>query len=250
MTRILIAFFLLAQPVLALADVTVSWNANIESDLAGYRVYYGTAPNFYERSVYVGNVTSVILPVCGDSASDYFYAVTAIDFAGNESGFSEEVSLFIADVVTCGYEPELNGGVDTRFTAKQNVSLVYDEPTVPTPDSAANWVNDWDVLDVTVDGAFVDWGDWNAEHTYSIMLVGAAREVVFQISDSYYPDNSGFLKISVFGESTTVNSNIFADGRETRVFIPEGEVVTVQVSGTYIYWGTENKKSDAEYRVQ
>jgi len=76
------------------ADITATWNANSESDLAGYKVYYGTQSGNYSQSVDVGNTTSSTITI-QDSDKTYFFAVTAYDNAGNESGFSQEVSLFI-----------------------------------------------------------------------------------------------------------------------------------------------------------
>ncbi len=69
----------------------VSWDANTEPDLAGYRVYWGKKSRFYDQSGFVGNVTSWSVGnlIVG---REYFFAVTASDFSGNESGFSAEVS--------------------------------------------------------------------------------------------------------------------------------------------------------------
>jgi hypothetical protein len=39
-------------------DVTVAWDANSESDLAGYKFYYGTSSGNYTFSEDVGNTTS------------------------------------------------------------------------------------------------------------------------------------------------------------------------------------------------
>jgi hypothetical protein len=75
------------------AVVDLSWSANGEADLAGYRLYRSTSSGggFVE-------VSSGLLS--GTSASDatvvngttYFYVITAEDTSGNESGFSAEVS--------------------------------------------------------------------------------------------------------------------------------------------------------------
>lgn len=72
---------------------TLSWNPNAESDVAGYRIYYGTAPGTYEQSKGQGvpasepsyTVTGLV------SGARYYFAVTAFDSAGNESDYSPEV---------------------------------------------------------------------------------------------------------------------------------------------------------------
>ena len=44
--------------VAAAQSATLAWNANTESDLAGYRVEYGTVSGSPSTTVDVGNVTS------------------------------------------------------------------------------------------------------------------------------------------------------------------------------------------------
>ena len=74
--------------------LTVSWNPNSEEDLAGYRVYYGTASRRYTNVIDVGNHT--YQEISGlKSGVRYYFAVTAYDLAGNESDFSEEVSAVL-----------------------------------------------------------------------------------------------------------------------------------------------------------
>jgi len=90
-----------APHVLA-ASATVTWNANSESDLAGYKIYYGTSPRTgtdpktctlcgYSNSVNAGNVTSYNLSSLTDGLT-YYFSVSAYDTSGNESSFSTEVS--------------------------------------------------------------------------------------------------------------------------------------------------------------
>src|SRR5256885_2610948 len=63
--------------------------------LAGYRVYFGTAPGTYLQSlgqgISVGNVTAYTLTGLA-SGSQYYFAVTAFDTVGVESPYSNEVS--------------------------------------------------------------------------------------------------------------------------------------------------------------
>ncbi|WP_447979345.1 BACON domain-containing protein [Candidatus Nitrospira bockiana] len=82
----------LTAPQSGTAELT--WNANTASDLAGYRVYMGTAPGTYGSPTDVGNVTSHkvvgLLP-----GTTFYFAVTAYDKSGNESSYSNEVSKSI-----------------------------------------------------------------------------------------------------------------------------------------------------------
>jgi hypothetical protein len=86
---IMIFLFFVSNSVFA-ASLNVTWDVNKESDVLGYRVYYGTAPHSYRFSVDVGRETQCeILGVVEDMR--YYVAVTAIDYSGNESVYSREV---------------------------------------------------------------------------------------------------------------------------------------------------------------
>jgi chitodextrinase len=72
----------------------LAWDASTSPNVAGYRVYHGTAPRTYLQApgqgINVGNVTTHT--VTGLSrGTRYFFTVTAIDASNNESVFSNEV---------------------------------------------------------------------------------------------------------------------------------------------------------------
>ena len=73
------------------ASFTLAWDPNQEPDLAGYKLYYGTSSGSYQHSLDVGNVTQYTLGGLRDGVT-YYFAATAYDTAGNESGYSNEVS--------------------------------------------------------------------------------------------------------------------------------------------------------------
>ncbi len=104
-----IAFFFVAggvTPVIA-EDVELAWDANTDVDLWGYRVYRtltpgshvlagvsGTSPHLIDFVACGPNDTScagyweLLLP----DSTTFYWVVTAVDNAGNESGKSNEVS--------------------------------------------------------------------------------------------------------------------------------------------------------------
>ena len=85
------------------AEVTFEWDANTESDLAGYRLYQSTTSN--GQVLGVGAISITCPPLepkdCtqythkGLSDGTFYWKATAFDVDGNESDFSEEVSLSI-----------------------------------------------------------------------------------------------------------------------------------------------------------
>jgi hypothetical protein len=76
------------------SPTTITWAANTENDLAGYRVYVGTSPGSYDTSIDVGKVTSYSLASL-KSGVTYYFTVTAYDTSGNESIRAVEVSKSI-----------------------------------------------------------------------------------------------------------------------------------------------------------
>ena len=94
------------------AQATLSWNPNSESDLAGYKIYYGNASRTYTTDIDVGNVTSYTIYelIEGDT---YFFAATAYDFSGNESSYSNEVSYVVPDIAPSPPTGLILSGVNT-----------------------------------------------------------------------------------------------------------------------------------------
>ncbi len=91
-------------------QLSLTWTANSEADIAGYKVYWGTINNYpYENSIDAGNVTSYTIN--GLLSETYFATVTAYDnnadtvaddpntivnekqCAGNESWYAKPVSV-------------------------------------------------------------------------------------------------------------------------------------------------------------
>ena len=88
-----------AAPSAVLADgaVRLAWNPVAEPNVSGYRVYYGTASRTYQQPFGQGLASSATTyTVSGlPGARRYFFAVTATNSLGKESGYSSEVFLDI-----------------------------------------------------------------------------------------------------------------------------------------------------------
>ena len=79
------------------ADVTLQWDANIESDLAGYYVYQaeriGDKTTAWQR-ITPDLVTEPTFIVTGLDEANYAWLVTAIDTEANESFVSNMVERY------------------------------------------------------------------------------------------------------------------------------------------------------------
>jgi hypothetical protein len=102
---VLVLLFL-AAPALS-ADVTLAWDPNSEADLEGYGVYFKLGASGPPYDLF-GHVTlqelndpdNPAFAVTGlAKGSSYYFAVTAYDTAGNESGYSAPVCAQIGDQI-------------------------------------------------------------------------------------------------------------------------------------------------------
>jgi hypothetical protein len=82
----------------AAPSVMLIWNPNLESDIVGYKVYYGTNSRVYTEMVDVGLATSWITSTLASGAT-YYFAVTAYNTWALESDYSEEVSYTVPEIV-------------------------------------------------------------------------------------------------------------------------------------------------------
>jgi len=76
----------------AAQSVTLAWNPNSASGIAGYRVHYGTSSGNYTQTSDVGNATTATVANL-TSGKTYFFAVTDYNGGGIESSPSNEVTF-------------------------------------------------------------------------------------------------------------------------------------------------------------
>lgn len=98
----LLAFACLALGVSAIpleaATVSLAWDAPVNNtdgtpivNLAGYRLYYGTASQTYSNSITIGLSPTATISNLQEGVT-YYFAVVARSEAGAESSFSEELT--------------------------------------------------------------------------------------------------------------------------------------------------------------
>lgn len=81
-------FVLFLCAALNASGVILAWDYNSETNVLGYRVYWGSASRDYTSVFDVGNTNLVQLPTLPGTT---YYAVTAYDLELLESDFSDEV---------------------------------------------------------------------------------------------------------------------------------------------------------------
>ena len=130
MKRIVAALILAGGVALGAELVRLAWDANAEESVVGYRVYAGTnTRSYFIVSNVVGRTQTtgeVVLPF----AAEWHFAVTATNWAGLESGYSEEV-LYRMTLPP----PQLVGEAYVRLTpqAERSTNLATWEPMTLEP---------------------------------------------------------------------------------------------------------------------
>ena len=116
------------------AEIVLQWLPNPEEDLDYYTIYRGTNSGFEPGEPFAHTIDTVFVDSEVESDITYFYVVTATDFNGNESNYSEEVggSLGIDEI----------GQIPTRFELAQN----YPNPFNPSTTIQFDLPNDGTVM--------------------------------------------------------------------------------------------------------
>ncbi len=129
-------------------QVTLKWSRNTESDFLRYRIYGGTSSSPTTKiDSTTGSISDTTRTVGGlTNGTIYYFRITAVDSAGLESGYSNEVSA------TPSYVP-----LPGEYTADANTVLLLhmDETSGSTVIDASSYGNNGTATGTTiVDGRF------------------------------------------------------------------------------------------------
>ncbi len=103
-------------------QITLNWTSNPESDMAGYRIYWGKNPGYsYENSVDVGNVTKYT--ISNLDKTTYYVAVTAYDNDYNISSDDEDTIV----------NENMTNGNESWYSEEKEVSVTAESTPTPTP---------------------------------------------------------------------------------------------------------------------
>jgi hypothetical protein len=92
---IIIIFLLFLNNKSYSAQVALAWDPSNQSDLKGYKIYYGTVSGNYQWTIDAGNVTNYMVTGLNTGAT-YYAAATAYNSSGLESNFSNEVTFTVS----------------------------------------------------------------------------------------------------------------------------------------------------------
>lgn len=119
-------------PLKATTSVTVMWNASSDTNVQGYKVYYGTVSQQYTNVVTVGNVTNTSIGGIHPGTT-YYFAATSYNAAGWQSPYSPEISYTVpllnapltsATKVASGFNFSVNGTAASPYVIMASTNLV------------------------------------------------------------------------------------------------------------------------------
>ena len=86
---------LLCPALAAALNGTLTFDPSPSSQVTGYKVYYGTTSRSYDHTLDIGNATQCQITGL-EPDTTYYFAATAYDAYGNESDYSEELTVSTA----------------------------------------------------------------------------------------------------------------------------------------------------------
>lgn len=113
--------------------VTLAWDPSPGPDIAGYKIYYGTAPGDYSQTVTVGNTTNATISGLIEGFT-YYFAATAYNSFDLESEPCEEISYTVPAPVTLQMRSTLQNGVPTLFITSGQTALSDSASQSPSVD--------------------------------------------------------------------------------------------------------------------
>ena len=145
-------------------QVTLSWEAGSEPDLAGYKIHYGTASNSYTVHIDVNNVTTYTLTGL-TAGQTYYFAATAYDSSGNESEYSNSVSQAFSAVNAAPTTPSSPTG---SSSAAVNTAITFSTSATDPNGDSVEYRYDWGGGILSSWGAASQSRSWAAAGQYAV----------------------------------------------------------------------------------
>jgi len=125
---------LIEAPSKAITNLTVMWNKSADTNVQGYKVYYGTVSQQYTNSIVAGNATNASVTGIKTGVT-YYFAATSYNAAGWESSYSPEISYTVPVVTNApltsavssasGFNFSVNGTAASLYVVVASTNLTY-----------------------------------------------------------------------------------------------------------------------------
>jgi hypothetical protein len=175
----LVLVLTLSTPLAQAGQATLAWDPNTDPDVAGYKVHYGEASGIYTVHADIGNVTTYTVTGLLEDRK-YYFAVTAYDSYGNESGYSNEV------VYNDQLPPEAPKGLRFGFINANRVTLSWGP-----------------VMDPDLAGYRIQYGTASGDYPFSVDAGLASAYSFFDLGDA----TDYYFVVAAYSTSGTASEN-------------------------------------------
>ena len=116
------------SPAAAASSLKLVWNQSANTNVVGYKVYYGAASHNYTNVVLLGNVTNTV--ITGIVAGiPYYFAATTFTASGAESPISTEIIYVAPALNSAAYAPsqfscQVVGPLGSQYVVEASTDLV------------------------------------------------------------------------------------------------------------------------------
>ena len=170
-------------------QVAVAWDENLETDVAGYVVYYGIKSGSYEYSVDVGNTTSCSISGLTEGTT-YYLAATAYDTNNVESRFSEELVHTV--------ESDISNNCPTVCITSPANDASFESGSTISFSGAASDSEDGDLANRIVWTSDLQ-GEIAAIGSFTTMLTDGTHTITAKVTDSVGSTASDSITVTVSG---------------------------------------------------
>jgi hypothetical protein len=187
--------------------ISLAWDPVEHPDLAGYRIYYDTAPGVFGNSVDVGLVTAATLSGVADCTT-YTVAVKAYDGEGGESPeFSNAISGWARPSVSSvtPAEVEQNGEVELTIDGanfQPGAAVVFSNPAISV--LAVDWSDCHRLVVSAVVAGDAALGPGSLEVVNPDQVFGVGSDLVAVVADGTAPAIAGVEADPVAATEATV----------------------------------------------
>jgi len=106
--------------------VNVVWNPSPDTNVVGYKIYYGSQSGIYTTSIIAGGVTNYLIDTTNFIyASTYYFVATSYNAEGWESSYSPEVAWIDTMSTNLTYiGVQVNYGLNEPLTNSQSIRVM------------------------------------------------------------------------------------------------------------------------------
>jgi len=212
----LAAALLMSLPAMGQVNVQVTWDANSEPDLAGYRIWWGTQPDVYPNSMDVEPATATLDVINGLSeGTTYYIAVTAYDLALNESAKSLWTSI------TPDISPPTFSNISAGSITENTATITWN-----TNEPATSQVEYGETISygssTTLDPTLT------TSHSVQLTGLGAWTTYHYRVKSNDADSNAGIS-----------GDNVFTTDDSTDPVISSIQVINIGDNGATVTWTTD-----------